>query len=196
MDAVALASVVSSGAVGVATVTASFFNARAERKTRGDEGQASRRHERETAHRARLFERQAQTYVDLMTYLGRVLERIEETHPLITYGPVDQRQRQEEEPEDRGVLTTEQQEEAAQLLRDLEARISAYGSREVAEQVEAFIRQMRIFYLDAGTWYIMNQQASGQHLTDARLRMDASRQQTRDTYAAIRELVRTELAAP
>lgn len=34
MDAVALASVISSGAVGVATVAASFFNARAERKTR------------------------------------------------------------------------------------------------------------------------------------------------------------------
>lgn len=131
-----------------------------------------------------------------MTYLGRVLERIEATHPLITYGPVDQRQRQEEEPQDRGGLTPEQQEEAAQLLRDLEARVSAYGSAEVAAQVEAFIRQMRTFYFDAGTWEIMVRQAEGQQVVDSRMKLDASRQQTRDTYAAIRELVRAELAAP
>jgi hypothetical protein len=184
MDVVALVSVTTSGLVGITVAGASLLNSAAQR-----------RHERETAHRGRVFERQAQTYVELLTQLSRISERVEQTHPMISFGPPPGSS-EAEEAEEKTAPSKEEQERGSETLRDLEARLAAYGSTTLVAKVEAFGQQVRNFYLDVGTYDRIERRTVGDGWLEARKAMDAGRQGVRDLHAEIRELVRGELASP
>jgi hypothetical protein len=189
VDAVALAAVISSGVVGVAGVATAYFNSRAERKQRRDEAQADRRHERETAHRARLFERQADAYIDVLVMLKEYADEMRTARSKI--GDISPA----------AMLPDPSSEEARAQRKErigpLDARVAAYGSPETAELMTRLLEE----YVSFNNALLSHK--AGRALAAAEDELDSSRDELEaawkkwwDLEIALARQIRSELAVP
>jgi hypothetical protein len=125
--------------VGLAGVGSAFFSSRAERKQRQEDAQADRRHERETAHRARLFERQADAYIDLLILLKEYSDPMGEAHSAL------------DDMSPSALLPDPSSEEArerrSEKVGPLDARVAAYGSPEAAALMDDLLQEAHRFHV-------------------------------------------------
>jgi len=159
---VAFAGVVAAGVVGVTAPVVNWLVAR-----------ENRSHERRLAHDARLFERRAAAYTDLLAACQRLMQYVERTEPIWGPGP--------EPPEP---PSDEEQ-------RELDARVGAFVSRQVDEQLNAF----RTTIVDFHDHVIAYREARDTSHTTAEhgTKMHAARDEARRKMRLLEATVRDEL---
>lgn len=160
------------------------------------EGDATRAHERQLAHDARLWEDRRRAYVDLLNHLLALTETVEDTLPILRLVPVGGPAAAEADEQGQKAPDIDS-EEQRRRLRELEVGVEAFGSRELVELTDDFRQKARMFSLGVGTYGKVREQA-GPGQETAHEQLHKTRQELRDLYRKIGERIRTELtqAAP
>lgn len=115
----------------------SEWRARREAGRRRDEQEEGRQFEREQAAEARLFERRADAYVELVTGLSRTQDKIRNALPVMGWhkNPFE--------------MTEEQRREFADEARRLDALVVAFGSAELREMLHKLRPLETRFFINA-----------------------------------------------
>jgi hypothetical protein len=126
-DPIALASVLTSGAVGIGGLAFGLWNARQEREARSGEAQEERQHQRKLGRQQRIYDRRSDVYVSLLTNLERETASAERIYPLMEPAPSPPKPLNDDE------------------WMALKASIAAFGSEAVQALVADFNRVVVTF---------------------------------------------------
>jgi hypothetical protein len=178
VDPVALAATIGGSAVGIAGVAATAWSNWLQRDSAKELAALQHEHERELARGARLFERRAPVYEEMLTLLNVWMDRVDATERLWT-SPTDPEPPELPDPE---------------KWRAMQAQL-ATGSIVVSDAYREFSVSIRDFYdrvMELRT--IMDGRMEGD-AGDAATKMDDARRNVRETLRKLERLVSDELAA-
>jgi hypothetical protein len=187
-EIVAIVGAVSTPAVAFAGY---WFNERRSRDDRAATQQItedSHRHERQLAEGQREHEAQLRrserayndrrdTYVELLNHAMILVERVDLTEPIITY---ENMPKPPENP-------------SPDKWRDLQARVTAYGSQEVGEAADEFYAKARAFFVAADVYRMVKNQPGATFEQEGQA-MLAAREEVGRTFKRLQILVREDLA--
>jgi hypothetical protein len=131
VDAIALASVLTSGVVGLSGLGFGLWNGSEDRKARSQDARDEQEHQRKLGREQRIFDRRSDVYVSLLTNLEREVSSAERIYPLMGPAPAPPTALNEDE------------------WMALKASIRAFGSREVQLLLGEFNAVVSEF---AGAW--------------------------------------------
>lgn len=177
MDAVALAATVGGSVVALGGVSVTAWGIWQQRESAKELAASQQAHERQLASGARLFEKRADLYEGMIGVLQRWSDQVEATEPIF---------RMANEPEPPKEPSVEEQ-------RDLNRVLRTFGSREVADAYDEFVKAVKSFFYSA-----MTLRATREQRGDAQLpweQMEREREKVREGLREIERLVSDELAA-
>ena len=193
MDWLALASVVSGGVVGLGGIVLTGVNAWKERTVRKREGDAAREHERRLAHDEWLWDDRKRAYVNLLRHFSELMDAVEETFPVMVVERYRERARADHEAEEEP-LASEDAKARRRNLREYDAAVQAFGSREVVELAREFDHKAVMFSFDVGTLRnVRDQGGQASEIRVAREHLDNTREHPRTLYRSVSEQIRVEL---
>jgi hypothetical protein len=186
-DVVAIVGAISTPLIALAGYKFNEIRSRDDRASARALAEDSHRHERELAEKQREHEAQLrrserayndrrEAYVDLLQHAMILVERVDLTEPIITFDNMP------EPPENPSVVE----------WRNLQARVTAYGSPTVGEAAETFYAKARGFFAQAGVYRMMKDQG-GDFVGPAEA-MAAAREEVGMTFKQLQTLVRDDLA--
>ena len=175
MDTAAL-SVIGSSLVGLGGLLVGAWGTRATVRAHAVERSADREHERLLARDARVFERRADAYEDVMRFSEMQMQMIESVYPVANPAPTAPN------------FPTDAEQEA--MLR---GRFSAYASREADEALGSFLLQALAFHLRAGIYERVKDQGPD---AEASLKeVNEAREEARTRFGELKDRIRDDLAA-
>jgi hypothetical protein len=177
-DTVAVIGVIGTAVVGIAGYVFNERRSRDDRATQRELAEGQRAHETQLRRSERAYEARRDTYVDLLRNCVVNLQHVQATEPLMTFKG------------DPGPPELPPEEE----WRDLQARVSAFGSRDVAEAADAFYDARGQFYRAVGTFRIMRDRATGAEMEKATASMMTAREEVNAAFVQLKTLVRDDLA--
>lgn len=198
----ALVSALIVGVIGIGNLLYSFLNGKWDRRDRGSESKADREqaldlaraereHQlelvtREGEHRLRvlreerLFDQRRDAYLDSMKALTEMQEWIASTYPILSFAGQEQRPKWSSSPDG----------------SHLGSRVALYGSPEVLEAIETYRRGTIEFAGIASEIDAYIAQRAPHQETDARMRLQALRENLAAQFRNIAALKRDELRQP
>jgi hypothetical protein len=178
VDAVALAAAIGGSVVGVAGVAATAWSAWLQHVSARELSERQQEHERGLARGARLFERRADVYEEMLRLLYPWMERVDATEPFITFAG--------QPPDPPG--TDE--------WRAMHIRLRTYGSREVADAYDVFGEAIRSFFFQVPTLRAVRERGTDP-AEAARVgkEFEAARAGVRKALRSLERIVSDELAS-
>ena len=160
MDPVAFATAVGGAAVGLAGVLGNSWNSWVERKQANDLAAKQHEHEGRLSRGDRLYERRAPVYEVVVTFACVVMDRIENTEPIISFGEP----RKPQEP------LSDAETQAMQV------RLRTYGSTAIGDAFDEFADQVRGFWGHAFSVRTIREQGGQADLGNAYIALQESRE--------------------
>jgi hypothetical protein len=178
-EVVAIIGAGSTFAVAVAGYVFSYYTARRQEAGQLARDAQQREHERELARGARLFDRRAPVYEEMVRFLNVWQDRVEATEPIIEFA---------------GGQATPNPPDFEEW-RAMQARLGTYGSVAVAGAYRKYWEAIIAFYKRVDELrMIRNGHAEGS-LADAGTRVEEARKNVWETLKTLETLVSEELAA-
>jgi hypothetical protein len=172
------------GVVGtpVVAIAGYIFNERRGRDDRAaarELSEGTRTHELQLRRNERAYDARRDTYVDLVRHCIVNVQVVQATEPIITFKG------------DQGPPELPPGDE----WRDLQARVSAFGSHEVGEAADAFYDAVRKFFSAAGAYRFMRERAPGPEMEKLTADMMGARENVNAAFERVTVSVREDLAS-
>jgi hypothetical protein len=181
MDEVALAATIGGSLVGLAGIGATAWSSWQQRESAKELAAAQQKHERQLASGARLFDRRAAVYEDMLRFLNVWMERVDATEKMMTF------EGEPEPPEPPG----------PEEWRGMYAKLRTYGSKAVAEGYDAFSEAVVDFFIARvpATRTVRETGTDPEEAVRIHRQLEDARRKVREALNALERLVSEELAA-
>lgn len=180
MDWVALAAAIGGSVVGLAGVIATAWSNWLQQVSARELSARQQEHERGLARGARLFERRAPVYEEMLRLLYPWMERVDATERMMTFAG------DPEPPEPPG----------AEEWRGMQVRLRTIGSGEVADAYEGFADAIRSFFRLVPTMRAIREHGEdAEEAVRVHTELEEARSNVRKTLRSLERLVSDELAS-
>jgi hypothetical protein len=177
VDSVALAAAIGGSVVGLAGILATAWSSWLQRESSRELAGRQHEHERELARGARLFERRAPVYQEMLGQLYVWIAQVNATEPIIEFAG---------QPEPPDPPSDEE-------WREMEVQLRTFGSVAVADAYGLLADAMHSFFAQAGSLRTIREQ--GGAVTEPWEQVHEARITVRENLRALERLVSEELAA-
>jgi hypothetical protein len=179
VDTVALAATIGSATIGTVTVIANVALAKIRSGQEVELAEKQHEHERELARGDRLYARRAPVYESMMKIVQPTMEHVERRNPIWS-STSDPPLPPEPSIEDQ---------------RAVQIELRTHGSKEVGDAFHDFVQKVHRFQIEASNFESIERRGQGQQVTDARMQMDAARDEARAAADNLARLISDELAS-
>lgn len=179
MDPVALAATIGGSAVGLAGVAATVWSNWLQRDSAKELAALQHDHERDLARGARLYERRAPVYQQMLTLLYPWMERVDAT---------DRLWKDANEPEPPEPPSPDE-------WRAMQAELGTHGSTAVSDGYRAFSEAIQEFFDRVMTMRLIRDGSATGDLAARAREMEDARRSVREALRKLERLVSDELAA-
>jgi hypothetical protein len=178
VNSVAIVATIGGVVVGVASIVGNCYIAWLQRRQSVELAEKTHLHERELARGARLFERRASVYEEMLKLLYPWMERVYATERFMTFSGEDEPPEPPDKDEWQGMLV----------------RLRTFGSVAVADAFEAFGNAVGDFYSQVPIWRSAREQSDDRdEIRSAFEALEAARTNVRVELGALERLVSQEL---